>query len=54
LFPRAGRLQQTDGVRKFVTRRFAYLIYYTVDSAAAEIIILSVRHSAPKREHDDA
>jgi len=54
LFPRAGRLQQTEGVRKFVTRRFAYLIYYTVDSAAAEIVVLGVKHPAQKREHDDA
>jgi toxin ParE1/3/4 len=27
LFPLAGRLQQTEGVRKFVTRRYGYLIY---------------------------
>jgi toxin ParE1/3/4 len=46
LFPRAGRLQKTQGVRKFVTRRYACLIYYMVDGAAEEIIILSVKHSA--------
>ena len=39
-------LQQTQDVRKFVTPRYAYLIYYTVDDAAGEIIILSVKHSA--------
>jgi toxin ParE1/3/4 len=54
LFPHVGRLQQTESVRKFVTRRYAYLIYYTVDDAAEEIIILSVKHSAQRREHDDA
>jgi plasmid stabilization system protein ParE len=54
LFPHVGRLQQTEGVRKFVTRRYAYLIYYTVDSVAEEIIVLSVKHPAQKREHDDA
>jgi toxin ParE1/3/4 len=53
LFPRVGRLQQTQGVRKFVTPRYAYLIYYTVDDAAWEIIILSVKHSAQKRDHED-
>jgi toxin ParE1/3/4 len=53
LFPQAGRLQQTKGVRKLVTRRFAYLIYYTVDSADAEIVVLSVKHPTQKREHDD-
>ena len=31
LFPHAGRPQQTQGVRKFVTRKYAYLVYYTVD-----------------------
>ena len=46
--------QQTQGVRKFVTPRYAYLIYYTVDDAAGEIIILSVKHSAQKRDHEDA
>ena len=54
LFPQVGRLQQTQGVRKFVTPRYAYLIYYTVDDAAGEIIILSVKHSAQKRDHEDA
>jgi toxin ParE1/3/4 len=54
LFPLVGRLQRTEGVRKFVTRRYAYLIYYSVDSTAEEIVVLSVKHSAQKREHDDA
>jgi toxin ParE1/3/4 len=54
LFPQIGRRQQTEGVRKFVTPRYAYLIYYTVDDAAGEIIILSVKHSAQNREHEDA
>jgi plasmid stabilization system protein ParE len=54
LFPQVGRLQQTEGVRKFVTPHYAYLIYYTVDDAAGEIIILSVKHSAQKRDHEDA
>jgi toxin ParE1/3/4 len=54
MFPEVGRLQQTEGVRKLVTRRYAYLIYYTVDYNADEIIILSVKHSAQEREHEDA
>ena len=53
LFPQVGRLQQTQDVRKFVTPRYAYLIYYTVDDAAGEIIILSVKHSAQKRDHEE-
>jgi len=31
LFPRAGRLQKTEGVRKFVTRPYRYIVYYMVD-----------------------
>jgi plasmid stabilization system protein ParE len=54
LFPHAGRPQQTEGVRKFVTRKYAYLIYYTVDVPADEIVILSVKHPAQRREHEDA
>jgi toxin ParE1/3/4 len=54
LFPQIGRRQQTEGVRKFVTPRYAYLIYYTVDDAAGEIIILSVKLSAQNRDHQDA
>jgi len=54
LFPHAGRVQQTEGVRKFVTRRYPYLIYYAVDDAKEEIIILSVKHPAQRREHEDA
>jgi len=54
LFPLAGRLQQTESVRKFVTRKYGYLVYYTIDDSAEEIIILSVKHAAQRREHEDA
>jgi plasmid stabilization system protein ParE len=53
LFPRAGRLQKTEGVRKPVTRPFAYIVYYTIDEKADEIIILNVKHPAQRREHED-
>jgi toxin ParE1/3/4 len=54
LFPHVGRLQQTEGVRKLVTRKYAYLVYYTIDEAADEVIILNVKHPAQDREHEDA
>jgi plasmid stabilization system protein ParE len=54
LFPNVGRPQRTKGVRKFVTPRYSYIVYYTVDDAANEIVILSVKHPAQEREHDDA
>ena len=53
LFPHAGRIQQTAGVRKYVTRKYAYLVYYMVDAAADEIVILNVKHPAQLREHED-
>lgn len=45
-FPRLGRPQSTTGVRKFVTRRYAYVIYYVVDERDGEVAILSVQHPA--------
>jgi plasmid stabilization system protein ParE len=54
LFPRVGRLQRTKGVRKFVTRPYAYIVYYLIDESADEIIILNVKHPAQRREHEDA
>jgi len=53
LFPRLGRRQKEQGVRKFITPRYAYVIYYAIDQAEQEIVILSVNHFAQKREHDD-
>jgi toxin ParE1/3/4 len=54
LFPHIGRQQKAEGVRKLLTRRFVYFIYYTVDEAAEEIVILNVKHPARRREHEDA
>lgn len=53
LFPEAGRRQTVEGVRKFVTRKYPYLIYYTVDDAADEIVLLTIRHPAQERQHED-
>jgi toxin ParE1/3/4 len=54
LFPYFGRLQKVENVRKFVTRKYVYLVYYTVDEAAEEIVILNIKHAARRREHEDA
>ena len=54
LFPYVGRQQKTPGVRKIVTRKYAYLVYYLVDEAVGEIVILSIKHPARRREHEDA
>ena len=54
LFPHIGRQQKVEGVRKLVTRRYPYLVYYTADDEAEEIVILAIQHPAREREHSDA
>lgn len=54
LFPEVGRSQSVGGVRKLVTRKYHYLIYYTVNQSAEAIVILSVQHPAREREQEDA
>jgi toxin ParE1/3/4 len=54
LFPHIGRQQQVEGVRKLVTQRYAYLVYYAVDDEAEEIIVLAIQHPAREHEHSDA
>jgi plasmid stabilization system protein ParE len=53
LFPRAGRRQAAEGVRKLVARKYPCLVYYTVDEAAGEAVILNIKHPAQRREHED-
>jgi toxin ParE1/3/4 len=54
LFPRVGRAQTVEVVRKLVTRKYPYLVYYTVDETGEEIIILTIQHPTREREHEDA
>ena len=54
MFPSAGRTQNVAGVRKLVTRKYAYLVYYTVDAMAEEVVILNVKHPARERDYQDA
>jgi plasmid stabilization system protein ParE len=54
LFPRAGHRQTTPGVRKIVTKKYAYVIYYTIHEIAEEIVILNVKHPAQESKHEDA
>jgi toxin ParE1/3/4 len=49
--PLIGRRQSVEGVRKLVTPRFGYLIYYSIE--AEEIAILSVQHPARDRLFSD-
>ena len=54
LFPKVGRAQAVEGVRKLVTRRYPYLVYYPIDEPAEEIILLTIQHPSREREYEDA
>jgi toxin ParE1/3/4 len=54
LFPRTGRLQTLEGVRKLVVRRYPYLIYYTIDDLAEEVIVLAIQHASRDRDCQDS
>lgn len=49
LFPRVGRRQEVSGIRRLVTKRYGYLIYYLHDEERREIIVLSVKHPSQSR-----
>ena len=53
LFPAIGRPQSVEGVRKLVTPRYRYLVYYMIDDEAAEVEILTIQHPARRREYQD-
>jgi plasmid stabilization system protein ParE len=53
LFPAIGRLQNVEGVRKLVTRKYRYVVYYMIDEGAEEIVILTIQHPARRREYRD-
>ena len=53
VFPHAGTPQKIKGVRKIITRKYPYLIYYTVDEPAEEILVIAIQHSARARAFTD-
>lgn len=54
LFPEGGRRQTVSDVRKLVTRQYRYIVYYSVEHATEEILVLTIQHPARKRKQDDA
>jgi toxin ParE1/3/4 len=54
LFPAIGRSQNVEGVRKLVTPKYRYLVYYLIDEGAEEVVILTIQHPARSREYRDA
>jgi toxin ParE1/3/4 len=53
LFPTMGRSQTVEGVRKLVTPKYRYLVYYMIDDGADDIVILTIQHPARRREYRD-
>jgi toxin ParE1/3/4 len=51
--PRLGRAQSVGGVRKLVTRRYGYLVYYSIDETADELSVLTIQHPARERPFTD-
>jgi toxin ParE1/3/4 len=52
-YPRIGRVQTVEGVRKIVTRRYPYIVYYSVDADAQEVVVITVQHPARARDYTD-
>jgi len=53
LFPELGRRQTVEAVRKLVTRKYPYLVYYSTDRGTDEIVILTIQHQARERQYED-
>lgn len=53
MFPHIRLQQQVAGVRKLVTRRYPYLVYYSADDATDEIVVLTIQHPARERARSD-
>jgi len=52
--PPHGRPQQVEGVRKLVTRKYAYLVYPRSTTRRKEVIVITIQHPAREREFEDA
>jgi addiction module RelE/StbE family toxin len=53
VFPAIGRPQNVEGVRKLVTSKYRYLVFYMIDEGVEEIVILTIQHPARSREYRD-
>ena len=48
-FPLIGHLTDEAGVRSLSVVRYPFMIFYTIDTANEEVVILHVRHTARER-----
>jgi plasmid stabilization system protein ParE len=54
LFPHLGRQQAATNVRKHVTRKYPYIVYYVVDETAGLVTVLAIQHPSRQRNPLDA
>ena len=52
-FPNIGRRQTAENVRKLTIRRYRYVIYYSVNDEAEEIVIITIQHGSRQPEFAD-
>jgi plasmid stabilization system protein ParE len=48
-FPFLGHLTDETGIRMLSVVRYPFVIFYTINGEAGEVVILHVRHSAQER-----
>jgi toxin ParE1/3/4 len=51
--PLVGRRQSVRNVRKVITPKYSYLVYYRVDEPPKAVTVLSIRHGARSRRYRD-
>jgi addiction module RelE/StbE family toxin len=49
-FPRSAKASEIPNVREMPIVRYPYVVFYTIDEAAQEVIILRVRHTSQDTE----
>lgn len=52
-FPYSGPRTGLEEVRRIVVRRYPYLIYYIVDAARREVVIVTIQHGARQQPFED-
>ena len=50
-FPCSGRPSEIAGIRELPIVRYPYIVFYTVDAPAEEVLILRVRHTSQDPAH---
>ena len=49
--PNSGRPSEIAGIRELPIVRYPYIVFYTLDAEAGEVVILRVRHTSQDPAH---